>query len=66
MTWRVFGGEHSDVYAALLRYRCIVDGLDTDANTIAIQFRLHLHRGIGYLVADQTIHSIDDLIDTVL
>lgn len=66
MTWRVFGGEHADVYAALLRYRCVVDNLGTDENTIATQFRLHLHRGIGYLVADQSLHTIDDLIDTAL
>ena len=28
---------------------------------LARQFRLHLHRGIGYLAAPQTIRSIGDL-----
>ena len=65
MAWHVFGGEHEDVYAAILRQRCIQDGLDTDPDTLATQFRLHLHRGIGYLVGDQDIRSIGDLIGSV-
>jgi DNA sulfur modification protein DndE len=51
MTWQVFGGEYQDIYEALIIQRCLNDGLGTDPNTLAKQFRLHLHRGIGRLAA---------------
>ena len=54
MTWRVFAGQHSELYWALLKQRCNRDGLGTDYNTVALQFKLHLHRGIGYLFARST------------
>lgn len=63
MTWRVFGGEHADLYDALLRHRCACDGLGTDTETLAKYFRLHLHRGIGYLFADRSLQSIRKLIE---
>jgi DNA sulfur modification protein DndE len=62
MSWRVFGGEHSDVYEALIRQRCLEDGLGTAQETLAKYFRLHLHRGIGYLFADRSIQSIQQLV----
>jgi DNA sulfur modification protein DndE len=61
MTWKVFGGEHADIYAALLRQRCLDDGLDATDEVLATQFRLHLHRGIGYLFADKKIRNITGL-----
>ena len=49
MTWKVFGGEYAEIYEALIRERCHMDGGNgTDENLIQI-FRLHLHRGISYL-----------------
>lgn len=62
MSWKVFGGDYEAVYLALLKLRCHEDGLGTDSETLAEQFRLHLHRGIGYLAADRSIASIADLI----
>ncbi|MFM8857988.1 MAG: DNA sulfur modification protein DndE, partial [Actinomycetota bacterium] len=52
MSWRVFAGDQGDLYWALLKFRCHNDGLGLDEETLATQFRLHLHRGIGYLVGD--------------
>lgn len=49
MTWRVFGGQHHEIYTALLKERCKSDGLILDKGVIAHQFKLHLHRGIGQL-----------------
>jgi len=40
--------------------------LNLDSETLAIQFRLHLHRGIGYLSADSSIKSSEDLISTTV
>ncbi|MDZ4872437.1 MAG: hypothetical protein CLLPBCKN_001825 [Chroococcidiopsis cubana SAG 39.79] len=61
MTWRVFGGEMSDVLAIALKQRCYNDNLGIDKETLATQFRLHLHRGIGYLAGDPNIKKIEDL-----
>ncbi|HJQ02949.1 MAG TPA: DNA sulfur modification protein DndE [Jatrophihabitans sp.] len=62
MTWRVFAGDHGDELWALLRYRCHRDGLPLDDDTLGQQFRLHLHRGIGYLVGDPRVTDIAGLI----
>jgi DNA sulfur modification protein DndE len=62
MTWHVFGGEHHELYMSLLKERCEQDGLDGTAETLNRQFRLHLHRGIGYLATPNKIRSIGDLV----
>lgn len=62
MSWKVFGGRYSDLYLALLQERCARDGLSTDSDMLAQQFRLHLHRGISYLFGNKQLRQIDDLI----
>jgi DNA sulfur modification protein DndE len=62
MTWKVFGGSYQDVYSALLKERCQRDGLGTSDDILALQFRLHLHRGISYLAADRRVKSIREFI----
>jgi DNA sulfur modification protein DndE len=62
MTWQVFGGDAHEIYLALLKERCERDGLGTSDETLARQFRLHLHCGIGYLATPGMIRSISDLI----
>lgn len=66
MSWRVFGGRYADLYLALVKERCLRDGLATDAENLSQQFRLHLHRGIAYLAANKNIRKIDDLIELAL
>ncbi len=62
MTWPVFGGDAHEIYLALLKERCERDGLGSSDEVLSRQFRLHLHRGIGYLAAPQSIRSIVDLV----
>ena len=62
MDWKTFAGPYSDLFIALLRLRCETDRLPLDQGTLAIQFRLHLHRGIAYLAADRRIVDIASLI----
>lgn len=62
MNWRTFGGEMSDILIIALKQRCRNDGLGIDRETLATQFRLHLHRGIGYLGGDPNIKKLEDLI----
>ena len=62
MTWKVFGGQYEDIYLALLKERCKRDALTLDEQMLSTHFRLHLHRGIGYLAADKNIKDISSLL----
>ncbi len=62
MSWRVFGGADADLYYALILQRCVNDGLGVDPETVEHQFRLHLHRGIGYLFGSGSLKSLDGLL----
>lgn len=66
MTWPVFGGDAHELYLALLKERCERDGLGSSEEVLARQFRLHLHRGIGYLATPHSIRSIADLVRLVM
>lgn len=66
MTWKVFGGEYHNIYYALLKERCKRDGFNTMEEVLAEQFRLHLHRGIGYLFADKSVKNITTLIEKAI
>lgn len=67
MSWRVFtGAGYEKIYYALLKYRCFKDDLSMDEATLSKHFRLHLHRGIGYLASGkiQRLEDFQQLIDT--
>ena len=66
MTWRVFGGDIADILTLALKHRCHQDGLGTSPEVLTQQFRLHLHRGIGYLAGDSKLRKIEDLVGLVL
>ena len=66
LTWRIFGGKFSDILLVALKQRCYNDRIGIDRETLASQFRLHLHRGIGYLAGNQNLKGIEDLIITVI
>ena len=63
MTWKTFGGSQAEVYLALLKNRCVQDGLEPDDAILVEQFRLHLHRGLAYLAANKQVRSIVDLVE---
>ena len=58
MSWRTFGGDFGDVLWAMVRLRCHNDGLPMDEESLVQQFRLHLHRGVGYLVGDPRVSDV--------
>lgn len=66
MTWKVFGGADAEVYHAMVLQRCVDDGLGTDPEIVGQQFRLHLHRGIGYLFGDPRLKSLEGLLTTAI
>lgn len=65
MTGRIFGGKNYDIYLALLKQRCIHDGLDTSPETLSYQLKLHIHRGINYLVSNKNLRGIASLLELV-
>lgn len=62
MSWYTFGGEHSELYEALIRAWCVDKGLPSDDDTMAKYFKLHLERGIAYLSGTNFIKNLDDLL----
>ncbi len=66
MTWRVFGGEMADLLLMALKQRCHNDGLEVTNEVLITQFRLHLHRGIGYLAGDLNIKKIEDFLEITM
>lgn len=66
MDWPVFGGDYQELYLALLKERCELDGLGSSDDVLRKQFQLHLHRGIGYLAAPNKIRSVLDLAELAL
>ena len=62
MSWATFGGPTADIYASILRARCEVDGLPLTPDSLAEQFRLHLHRGITYLVGNEDTQTLSGMI----
>ena len=65
MSWKVFGGRYAELYVALLKERCVGDGLGSSPDVLAQQFRLHLHRGIAYLAGDRKLRRIEDFVGMV-
>ena len=63
MTWKVFGGEYNEIYLALLKVRCHEDGFPRTEDTLHQQFKLHLHRGIGYLASKASNKQIENVAD---
>ena len=55
----------ADILIIALKQRCHQDNLGTEKETLAKQFRLHLHRGIGSL-DEQNIKKIEDLVAIAL
>jgi DNA sulfur modification protein DndE len=64
LSWRVFGGRHHEIYMALLKERCLRDGLGVEDEVLSAQFRLHLHRGIAYLASDRRLRDgVENLLE---
>ena len=62
ISWMTFGGENYKIYEALIKARCIRDGLGTDDATLVKYFYLHLSRGLAYLSSTNYIRSLEDLL----
>lgn len=66
MDWSTFAGEYSEIYEAIIRQRCVNDGLGEDEKTLAKYFRLHLSRGISHYSQRDMLKSCQDLLKSAL
>ncbi len=66
MSWSTFGGQAADIYTAIIQARCEVDGIPQTPDALAKQFRLHLHRGITYLVGTEDTKTLNGLISLAI
>lgn len=57
MTWKTFGGSDHEIYIALLKHKCQLDGIVLEHAPMYRYLKQHLQRGIGYLV--QLVKSKD-------
>ena len=62
MSWQTFGGEYQEIYDAVMRERCRIDGIEDDPVQIARYFRLHLQRGINALSSKNGPKNADELL----
>jgi DNA sulfur modification protein DndE len=65
MTWHTFAGEYDEIYEAIIRQRCIKDGLGDSPETLVKYFRLHLNRGINHFSTRDVLSSCQDLLNCI-
>jgi DNA sulfur modification protein DndE len=65
MTWRTFGGKHSEIYEMIIKQKAIKDLKDPTPDMIAQYFKNHLHRGIAALSTGKRLTHIGDLLKLV-
>lgn len=65
MSWLTFAGEYHEIYEAIIRQRCINDGLGDSPETLLKYFRLHLNRGINHYSSRDVLRNIQDLLDSL-
>jgi DNA sulfur modification protein DndE len=63
MSWKVFAGELSEVYASLCWLRAQQDGFPRSHEGVANCFRAHLHRGLTFLTSGHKNKSIAEIMD---
>ena len=63
MTWKTFAGAQEDVYLALLISRAKKAGVEHTKQAINQYFKLHVHRGISYLIGNPNLKNVSNLIE---
>lgn len=62
MTWKTFTGGEEELYLALIKIRLAKADIPLEREAVNKYLRLHLHRGISYLVGNPKMNKIEDLI----
>ena len=61
MTWKIFAGEQSEIFAAFCWIRAKKDGFPMTTEGVANCFRAHLYRGLTFLSSGSKKKNISDL-----
>ena len=61
MTWKVFAGDQSEIFAAFCWMRAKNDGFPMTNEGVANCFRAHLNRGLTFLSSGAKKKNISDL-----
>lgn len=61
MSWKVFAGDHAELYAALVQVSKQADESNMRRNDSAF-LHAHLRRGLGYLASGTETRSIEQLV----
>ena len=62
ISWDIFAGKMSSIYQGLLVERCKKEGLEVTQSNLNYVLSQHVHRGIGYLVSNNSVDNISGLI----
>ncbi len=63
ISWDIFAGKMASIYRGLLVERCKNEGLEITQSNLNYVFSQHVHRGIGYLVSNNSVKNISGLIE---
>lgn len=63
MTWKVFAGDESDTFAALIAMRAHKDEFNINTDGLNMCLRAHLNRGLAYLASGKETKSISDFVE---
>lgn len=66
LSWKVLTGDHGDVYLALLKQRCAIDGSASDDGALTVLLRRHVHRGIAMLASGDSLPDLHSLCQMAL
>lgn len=66
LPWKIFAGEQTEVYAALVAMRWRDDMAKAPGMELGEYFRRHLHRGLNFLDAKLEVHEGQDLLPALV
>ncbi|WP_372362112.1 DNA sulfur modification protein DndE [Xanthomonas sp. NCPPB 1325] len=61
LSWKVLTGDYGEVYLALLKQRCAIDGCASDDAALTVLLRRHVYRGIAMLASGDSLPDLHSL-----
>jgi DNA sulfur modification protein DndE len=63
MSWKIFAGEESDLFGALILQRAVKDGFTHITDGPGKCIRAHINRGLSFLASGKDTKSICDFFE---
>ncbi len=58
--WKVLVGDYGQLFIALTKERCLMDGIEIRDENLMLQFKTHINRGA--LLLSKRVRTLDDLV----